>query len=236
MRKLALAAICGVGLMAAGVAAAEQFNDPGGRLTFNAPAGWRVQQRANPNQTVVLAFNATNDCYFFGVPNPGTANSSANAVRNSRDPLAAASWVQVAAPITDFFEGQAPTLVSQSVDTSGFWPVQRAELRGPSKTVYAAILNRPGVEIRAFCAGGSSGASYDPIFASLAHPNDATWQAQAGEQQTAREAAQQSAAEQAAQQAAQQATQQQQQPEVDRVCNDPTVPSRDPRRRRCPRN
>lgn len=235
MRKLALAAICGVGLMAAGIAAAEQFNDPGGRLTFNAPAGWRVQPRANPNQTVVLAFNASNDCYLFGLPNPATANSSANAVRNTRDPLAADAWVTVARPINDFFEGQTPTLVSQSVDTSGFWPVQRAELRGPSKTVYAAILNRPGVEIRAFCAGGASAAAYDPIFASLGHPNDATWQSQAGEQQTAREAAEQAAQQAAANQAAAQAAQQQR-PQLDPICTDPTVSQRDVRRRRCPNN
>ncbi|MBK6703627.1 MAG: hypothetical protein IPG56_07600 [Caulobacteraceae bacterium] len=105
MRTLALAAAIGVGLLSAGVAAAEQFNDAAGRLTFNAPAGWRVQPRNNATQTVVLAFNPSSDCYFFGVQNPATAASSPGAVRNTRDPLPATAWVTAASPIHDFFEG-----------------------------------------------------------------------------------------------------------------------------------
>lgn len=184
MRMLALAAVCGVGLFASGIAAAEQYNDPNGRLTFNAPAGWRVQPQNAGSQTAVLAFNAANDCYFFGADNAATASSSAEAAHNTRDPIAAEAWVRYAAPIRDFFAGSPPTLVSQTVDTSGFWAVQRAELRGPSKTVYGAVLIRPGVEIRAFCSGATSAATYDSIFASLAHPNDSAWR-QAAETQSA---------------------------------------------------
>ncbi|MEQ1811622.1 MAG: hypothetical protein ABL889_16950 [Terricaulis sp.] len=197
MRTLALVAIFGVGLLAGGVAAAEQYNDPNGRLTFNTPAGWRVQPRAAGTQTAVLAFNAQSDCYFFGADNPATATSSAEAAHNTRDPIAAEAWIRYATPIRDFFEGAAPTLVTQSVDTSGFWAVQRAELRGPTKTVYGAVLIRPGVEIRAFCSGAANAAVYDSIFASLAHPNDATWQQAAQQQATdraAREAASTAAA------------------------------------------
>ena len=188
MRKLALAAALSVGLVAGGVASAEQYTDPAGRLTFNAPAGWRVQPRGASGQTAVLAFNASNDCYFFGADNPATANSSAEAAINTRDPITPQAWVTYASPIRDFFEGSPATLVSQTVDTSGAWAVQRAELRGPSKTVYGAVLIRPGVEIRAFCAGGNSAAAYDSIFASLAHPNDAAWQQAAAEQGSARAA------------------------------------------------
>lgn len=225
MRKLALAAALSVGLVAGGVAWAEQFNDPNGRLTFNAPSGWRVQPRNAGNQTAVLAFNATNDCYFFGADNPGTANSSAEAAMNTRDPIAASAWVTYASPIRDFFEGAPATLVSQSVDTSGAWPVQRAELRGPSKTVYGAVLIRPGVEIRAFCAGANSAAAYDSIFSSLGHPNDAAWQQAANQQRTDRETRQ---TEQQTQQ-----PQQAQQPQGYDICNDPNIPLRDARRRRC---
>ncbi len=176
MRTIALAAIFGVGLMAGGVAAAEPYNDPAGRFTVNTPSGWRIQPQNASGQSVVLAFNATNDCYFFGVPNPATANSSPEAVHNTQTALTPDAWVTAGTPVRDFFEGSPPTLVSQSVDTSGFWPVQRAEMRGPSKTVYAAILNRPGVEIRAFCAGAASASAYDLIFSTLGHPNDAAWQ------------------------------------------------------------
>ncbi|MGE0740003.1 MAG: hypothetical protein AB7O98_01580 [Hyphomonadaceae bacterium] len=196
MRKVALAAVLGVGLAASGVALADPWNDPSGRFTFNAPSGWQVQrQNGPPTQTIVLAFNAANDCYFFGVDNPNTAERTPNEARNATTPISSEAWVAAATPIRDFFEGQPATLVSQSVDTSGFWPVQRAELRGPRKTVYAAVLARPGVEIRAFCSGSSSAASYDPIFASLGHPNDATWRG-AAEQQMADRAAAAAAAQQ----------------------------------------
>lgn len=208
MRTLALAAAFGIGLLAVGVADAEQWNDPNGRLSFNAPSGWRVQPRNAPGQTAVLAFNPTNDCYFFGLANPNNAGSAAT-TRNATAPLSPDAWVTAASPIRDFFEGSPATFVSQSVDTSGFWPVQRAELRGPTKTVYGAILARPGAEIRAFCAGSNSAAAYDAIFASLSHPNDAAWQGEAQQQQAAREA--QAAAASAA--AAQQQPQAQEQPQ-----------------------
>lgn len=229
MRMLALAAVIGAGLTVGGVASAEQWNDPNGRLTFNAPSGWRVQPRNAQGQTAVLAFNATNDCYFFGADNPGSANSSASAAMNTRDPIAAQAWITYATPIRDFFEGAAPTLVSQTVDTSGTWPVQRAELRGPSKTVYGAVLIRPGVEIRAFCSGANSAAGYDSIFASLGHPNDATWQAQASSQAAARSAQEQAAADAAAQQQSEQAQSQEQQGTTER---DRRRRNRDPSRDR----
>lgn len=189
MRTLALAAAFGIGLLAVGVADAEQWNDPNGRLSFNAPSGWRVQPRNAPGQTAILAFNPTSDCYIFGADNPSSANSSAEAARNTRDPIDAQVWVTYAAPIRDFFAGAPPTLVSQSVDTSGFWPVQRAELRGPTRTVYGAVLLRPGAEIRAFCSGANSATAYDAIFAALSHPNDAAWQQAAEQQHAEREAA-----------------------------------------------
>jgi hypothetical protein len=196
-------------------------------LTFNAPSGWRVQPQRGSGPTIVLAFNPANDCYFFGLPNPATANSSADAARNATTPLAADAWVSAASPLRDFFDGAPPVLVSQTVDTSGFWPVQRAELRGPTRTVYGAILARPGAEIRAFCSGASSAAAYDSIFASLGHPNDATWQSQASEQVSEREAAAAAIAEQEAQQ-----QEQQQQPATSDERTDTSRPSRDPRQRR----
>jgi hypothetical protein len=189
MRTLALAAIIGVGLTAGGLAVAEQWNDPNGRVTFNAPSGWMVRPQNSAGQTVVMAFNPSNDCFIFGAPNPNTATSSANAARNATTPLPADGWVQAASRVRDFFPaGATPTLVSQTVDTSGFWPVQRAELSGGPKTVYGAIMARPGFEIRAFCAGADSAAAYDPIFASLGHPNDDAWR------QSAEQAAQAAAA------------------------------------------
>lgn len=191
MRTLALAAVCGVGLLAGGVAAAAPFNDPAGRVTFNAPSGWQLRpQRAAGEQTVVLAFNPSSDCYVFGATNADTAGRTANEARNATTALAADAWTRAAAPLHDFFPaGQTIDVVSQTVDTSGFWPVQRAELRSGTRTVYAVIQARPGVELRAFCSGATSASAYDALFSSLAHPNDTTWQAQAGDQAAARQAA-----------------------------------------------
>lgn len=192
MRALACAAAAAFGILASSVAAADPWTDPAGRLTFTAPSGWRVQQRANPDQTIVLAFNAANDCYIFSLPNAATAAASPNAVRNSTTQIPAEAWATAAGTIRDFFPDGVAHVVSQSVDTSGFWPVQRAELHGASKTVFGVMQARPGFEIRALCSGAADAATYDGLFASLAHPNDAAWRAQA-EQQAAERAAQQAA-------------------------------------------
>ncbi len=178
MRKLALAAAIGIGLTLGGVAFAEQWTDPNGRLTVNLPAGWRARPQDAGSATALLAFNAANDCYFFGVPNPASANATPRAAKLTTTPIEASAWVTAGNAISDFFPNNSAQLVSSSVDTSGFWPVQRAELRGPDKTVYGAIEVRPGVELRAFCSGASSASAYEAIFASLGHPNDAAWRAE----------------------------------------------------------
>ncbi|HYD89061.1 MAG TPA: hypothetical protein VEA80_16410 [Vitreimonas sp.] len=234
MRRLALAALLGVGL-GAGVAHADQWTDPNGRLTFNKPSGWQAEA-AGPqtSQTVVLLFNASNDCYVFGLPNPGTANSSPDAARNTTDPLTPDAWVTAASAVRDFFpSGTTPQLVSQTVDTSGFWPVQRAQLQGGGKTVFGAVQVRPGFEMRAFCASTSGGESpgFAQIFNSLGHPNDATWQAEAQQQVSDREA-RAAAAAAAAEAAAAEQSNSQAQPEADGVDDGVARTSRDPRARR----
>lgn len=223
MRMLALAAVF-IGAGMAGVAAANPYSDA--NLTFTTPNGWNVERLGADSSAGVLSFNASNDCFFFSIPNPGSAGSSAAAARNTTEPMSQADWTaaaNVAQMRRDFFPSGA-TVVSSSVDTSGFWPVQRAQLQG-SKTVQAAIQVRPGFELRAFCAGN---ANFDAIFASVGHPNDATWRGQAEQaasDRAARQAANEQAAQQQAEQAAQQAEQQQQ-------SNEPQRTGRDPRSRR----
>ncbi len=206
MRAILAAAIVGVGLTLSGVAAADPWTDPAGRLSFNAPQGWQIDPQAATGQTVVLAFNPSSDCYLFGIPNPNTSSASADATRNATAPIAADAWVRGANVLRDFFPNNSAQLVSQSVDTSGFWPVQRAELTSGSRTVFAAISGRPGFELRAFCSGASSAEAYSSVFASLGHPNDATWQAAAQQQASERQTREAAAAEAAAQAAAAQET------------------------------
>lgn len=171
MRAILAAAVASAALMLGGVAAAEQWADPAGRLTFERPSGWQVQPQNAPGQTVVLAFNPQNDCYIFGLPNPNTAASSVEAARHSVTPISPEAWQGAGNVIRDFFPGNSAQLVSQSVDTSHYWPVQRAELSSGSRTVYAVILGMPGVELRAFCSGASSAAAYETIFSSLGNAN-----------------------------------------------------------------
>lgn len=181
MRALALAAMIGAGMIFATPAAAQQFNDTAGRLTFATPSGWNAERQSPQAQTVVWLFNASNDCYVFGSPNTVTSTASTrDIVRTTTTPFAEANWVSTANSIVDLFPDRSATLVSQSVDTSRFWPVQRAQFSAADgKTVYAAITSRPGIDLMAFCAparGAGSASTYEGLFNSLAHPNDATWQ------------------------------------------------------------
>lgn len=175
MRALALAAVFGVGLTLAGVAAADPWVDPAGNIVVNTPRGWTVRPQQMSGGTAVLAFTASSDCYFFGVPNAASASASVQAVRNTTDQLPDSAWVASVQAITDFVSGGTPTVASQSVDTSGFWPVQRARITSGSRTIHGAITVRPGYELRGFCSG--SEASYDAILNGISHPNDQSWQA-----------------------------------------------------------
>ena len=213
MRTIALAAF--IALMAGGVAAADTWSDPAGRLSFNKPSGWQVEVQGNsPNQTTVLAFNASNDCYLFSIVDAASASRTANDTRHATAQMTPEAWTSaanIAQLRRDFFPTGPSAPTASSVDTSGFWPAQRAQFQG-SRTVFAAIETRPGFELRAFCSptSGASSTAFASILASLGHPNDATWQAQADQQTAEREAAAQAAAQQQQQQ-----QQQTQQPQED---------------------
>jgi hypothetical protein len=181
----------GVGLTLGGVALAGPWSDPNGRINFTAPRGWNVDPPSNTaTQTLVLAFDGSHDCYVIGKANSVTANSSPAAViRTTREQIAASAWVATANAIRDFFPNNSAQLTSQSVDTSGVWPVQRAEFQSSRGTVLAAMQSRPGVDLMAFCRAldGASTAPFDALFASMGHPNDAAWQEQYAQQQAAQQ-------------------------------------------------
>jgi len=184
MRKSALvAAVMCIGMMAGGAASAEQWNDPAGRVSFNAPRGWIVEvRRANPD-TIVIAGNADNECYVLAVPNSGTRGASvARVIAGNTGPLSNSAWQGLANAVSPMFPEGNARVVSQSVDTSGLWPQQRAELSGAERPITAVMTSRPGIEITALCwtyGGPDASATYNAFFASLAHPNDAQWAAEA---------------------------------------------------------
>jgi len=181
MRGLALAAVIGVGMTLGGVAAAREWTSPNGRITFDAPSGWVMEVRASDPQTVVIAGNANNECYVLAVPNAGTANATPGAARRMATPTPE-QWTSVANAMRPMFPSQNATVTGQSSDSTGFWPIQRAEFSGAERPVMGALQGRPGVDLMAFCwtyGGPDATATYESFFRSLGTPNDAALQAAA---------------------------------------------------------
>ncbi len=202
MRALKIAAIVGVGMTIAGAAFAGPWNDPAGRVSFVTPAGWVTQVQHDNPQTIVLTGNADDECYVLATPNSATASANADRVHRATDPISADAWTAFANSVTPMFPNHSAHLTSQSVDTSGFWPIQRAQFAAPARAVIAALTSRPGLDLIAMCwtyGGPDATATYEALFHSLSNAQDATWQA-AATQQASDAAAQHAAAEQAAQQ------------------------------------
>lgn len=217
MRAVALAAVFAVAM--SGVAAAQTWTDPNGRFTFDKPAGWTVSVEHSQGFSYVIAGNANNECQFVAKPNPNSASANPWDVRRTASmdadgPFTEQSWTALANSISPIFPNNSAHFVSRSVDTSGFWPLQRAELTSPQRPVHAAIQIRPGMDLNGFCMtydGAEPTAVYDHVLASMGTANDAQLQAAITEHEANRTAAQAAADEQRAQQQAQQRNQQTQQ-------------------------
>ena len=219
MRALALAAIIGVGL-SLGAADAREYRDPAGRIIFDAPANWPVTvEPSAANITFVIAGNDDNECRFVATTNPSTANSAAYDIwRTARNDaqFTDAFWLERANNQQRVFPNNSAVLVSHARDDTGFWPMQRAELDSPTRSlkVYAGLQLRPGVDMMAFCVnydGEPPVAAFDSVLRSMRHADDATFRASAEERIAARAAAEAAAAAAAAQ---------------------PPPPAEEPRRRR----
>jgi len=195
MRLFALAALAG--LTIAGAAYARVWNDPGGRMTFDAPNGWAttVERTSSPENVYVISGSANNECHFLSQPSPSTATASADAVRRAGLDEARFQqdfWQQTATGMPQLFPGGSAQFVSRSLDTSGFWPIQRADLQGPERLIHMSIQLRPGVTLMSMCmtySGADPVAQYETASRTLAHPNDATWRAEAEAAEAARAAA-----------------------------------------------
>lgn len=183
MRKsaLAAAAVC-IGMALAATASARVWNDDAGRVSFDSPSSWTVDvQRTSPD-TIVLVGNADQECFVLAVPNSGTSSASATRVRAGlQSQIENAAWESLANAVSPMFPSRNARVTNKSVDTSGFWPIQRAEITGAERPVTAALISRPGMDISAFCwsyGGPDATATYEAFFRSLSHPNDAAWRAE----------------------------------------------------------
>jgi hypothetical protein len=177
MRKIALRTVFG-GIAAltllAGAAAAETWRDPNGRFTFDAPRGWVMEVLDSDPTTVVIAGSANNECYILAIPNAGTSTATPDAMRDRMETAAPEAWVRLANAVSPMFPNNSAQLADQSVDTSNYWPIQRASFTGGERPVIAALTGRPGMDIAAFCwtyAGADATATYEALFRSLAHPS-----------------------------------------------------------------
>lgn len=193
MRMLILAGAAALGL--AGAATAQVWSDPGGLLTFDNPRGWAASLEDQPNMTYVVTGTANNECHLLAIPRPETAGISARDAHRAGANAAAftpEAWARSAGGITTVFRGGVAQVLSQSAETEGrFWPIQRAEIQGPSRLVHVAIQIRPGIEFMTLCQtyeGAEPLALYDAVIRSVAHPNDAVWQAEAEQAQRERDA------------------------------------------------
>jgi hypothetical protein len=187
MRTLLLATTLGFGLLA-GIANAAEFTDSAQRMKFDAPAGWATTQERSDGFSYVVTGTANNECHFLARPNTGTASAAAEAVRRTAGDDAQfgeSQWVRIANSLSPVFPGNSAQFVSRSSDTSGFWPIQRAELRNAERAVHGAMQIRPGMDLIAMCqtyGGADSAEAYDAIIRSFGTPNDATLQAAAADQ------------------------------------------------------
>lgn len=195
MRLFALVALAG--LTIAGAASARVWTDPGGRMTFDTPNGWAttVERTASPENVYVISGSANNECHFLSQPSPSTAAASPDAVHRAGLDEARFQqdfWQTTAAGMPQLFPGGSAQFVSRSMDTSGFWAIQRADMQSPERLIHMTIQLRPGVTLMSMCmtySGADPVAQYETVSRTLAHPNDATWRAEAEAAEAARAAA-----------------------------------------------
>jgi hypothetical protein len=183
MRSFAFAALVGLTLAAAASADARAWTDPAGRVAFEAPDNWSIQDQQQTSMTYVIAGTANNECHVLAIPRAQTASMSVDAIRNAGGNDANytdEAWARVGGAMTSVFSS-APQVLSRSEDTTQFWPIQRADLQG-QRLVHAAIQLRPGLELQTYCQtyeGADDAAAYDALIRSVKTPTDEALQQQA---------------------------------------------------------
>lgn len=188
MRASAIAVIAAFGaIIAAGSADARVHTDPQGRLTFDVPNNWRVTWEQQGDFSYAVAGVADFECHFVAMPREETAaRTVAEVNRAASNQFSVETWTGLANAMTPIFQNQA-AVVTQSLETDRFWPLQRAELSSAARTdlqgnIHGAVQLRPGMELWTYCMtyeGEDSAARYDAMIRSVGTPNDATLQSQA---------------------------------------------------------
>lgn len=181
-----LAALAAAALLFAGAAFAQTmgtFTDPANTFSFQRPTNWPVDRMGDSSDAVghYAAGLAAAECNFYTIARETTAERSAAAVVAAfSQPMTREQWFQVTSSIRTFRGGA--DVQTQSVDTSGFWPVQRATILTEGDLVQAAIHARPGREVWVFCQSFDNTDRtqiFNNIIASVNTPRDAELEATA---------------------------------------------------------
>ncbi len=160
----------------------KHWSDPAGRFVVTLPKEWPVNVRPANGFSFVIAGDEFAQCQFVATPRPTTADTRADMMLESTTaPITAAAWQTVINAMDGLFHDQGQVL-SNSVDTTNFWPIQYARLMAPFGPLQGAIQFRPGLEIWTFCTTPGN-IPADPRFMSVIRSvgtvNDLTMQADA---------------------------------------------------------
>lgn len=174
MRMMLAAAVAAVAL--ATPASAGPWSDDASHLSFVAPDGWNVRQLPAEGMTYILAEAGGKECHIMSSPRPDTAEIAPGRIREGGEaPIGNAAWEQIPGALPTVFS--IDSFVTQSsVDTSAYWPVQRADYNSRGHVVHGAIQFRPGMELWGFClsrTGADDAATFEGVLRSIAATNDA---------------------------------------------------------------
>lgn len=172
------AALIGAVVAAAGfsVAAAEQWTSSDGRLQITVPSNWPVDLVTGPADQIqqIIVGTANNECRVYTVPNPGTQTATTQQmIAAFAQPFTPQQWNQI---ITGVPMVRGGTLSNPTVDASGFYPRQEAQVTTADGLVYASIQGRPGYDIYAFCKtyeGPDQPELYNTVLDSIGAAGDA---------------------------------------------------------------
>lgn len=206
MRKLALAATIALGVVAiASPSLARPWADARLQLEVPASGNWTVvdgSHQTTSDRSYVEIAAPDDDCAFYSA-DAQIANAHVARTAMSEDARFSAQYLQQVATMFPRIIPAGATVTSNTVETSGAWPIRRISYRAGDQVAHAAIQWRPGLQLISACAryqGANSQASrYDAIFRSVGHPNDATWLREAASGAAQQQQQQQESAEAAAQ-------------------------------------
>lgn len=188
--RFALAAAAVALITAAPAAAETDYTSPDGKVQLTMPDGWIADVIPTSDGSFLVAVGtAAQECRVMQRANPATTVASVGAIRRAyAQPFTADQWNQVIQG-SSFTRGGA--LVSMSVDETGFFPRQLAQLTHEGRTVHAAVHGRPGFDLYTFCTsfdGPDTPDVYAAVIRSTRASDDAAQQAAFEAEQAARAA------------------------------------------------